>query len=123
MNSSWLASEDLAFAFNEVEEAASSSDTDAENHRAWHVVLGIPREASPSEIRAAYIDLMKLYHPSRIVGLGPKLVEVAEREAKRINIAYEEAKRERRSAYNVQLAARGPADDVLHFEAQQAPSS
>jgi hypothetical protein len=59
---------------------------------AWdpHAVLGVPRGATPDEIRDAYRAQMKLYHPDRVADLGPELQEVAHRKSIEIQRAFEE---------------------------------
>ena len=56
-------------------------------------VLGLTPLAEESAVRAAYRRLVSQYHPDKVAGLGPELIEVAERETRRINAAYEEALR------------------------------
>lgn len=51
----------------------------------WWDVLGVPHDASPMEIRSARIALSKRYHPDTGSGDTEKM--------KRINAAFEEAKR------------------------------
>jgi hypothetical protein len=36
---------------------------------------------------------MKLYHPDRVEGLAPEIVQLAEQKSKELNAALEEAKR------------------------------
>jgi len=55
-------------------------------------VLGITADASPEQIKAAYREKCKQYHPDLVANLGPKLQRLAEDELKRINAAYETLK-------------------------------
>ncbi len=55
-------------------------------------VLGIEATATPDEVRAAYKNKIREYHPDRVVKLGEKLRQVAEDESKAINIAYSSLK-------------------------------
>ena len=52
-------------------------------------VLGLSGNISPDDLKRRWRDLSKQYHPDNVQHLGPKLREVAEREMKDINIAYQ----------------------------------
>ncbi len=55
-----------------------------------YAVLGISRDASPEEVRAAYRREMVNYHPDKVAHLGKELQELAKTKAQEINRAYEE---------------------------------
>ena len=61
----------------------------------WYEILNVPPDATAAEIRHAYRTLMSQYHPDKVANLGDELKSVAERKSKEINIAYEEAMRQR----------------------------
>jgi hypothetical protein len=63
-----------------------------------YVVLGIAESASESEIKKHYRDLMLRFHPDRTAGLGKDLRGLAEEMAKRVTVAYNQIKDERRFA-------------------------
>ncbi|MDX2175706.1 MAG: DnaJ domain-containing protein [Candidatus Sumerlaeia bacterium] len=52
------------------------------------VILGLPPKSDPDEVRRAYRDLMKRYHPDRFVD-DPDFRQMAEEKARRINAAWE----------------------------------
>jgi DnaJ-domain-containing protein 1 len=54
-----------------------------------HEVLGVSRDASDKEIRAAYQKLVKEYHPDRAATLAPEIREIAEKRTRQLNRAYE----------------------------------
>ncbi|MBF0240679.1 MAG: J domain-containing protein [SAR324 cluster bacterium] len=54
-----------------------------------YTILGISNTATNEEIKRAYITLIKEYHPDKVASLGTKLRDLAEKEAKRINAAYQ----------------------------------
>lgn len=54
-----------------------------------YAILGIKPGATREEIRAAYINQSKQYHPDRVANLGAELQELAESKMKEINAAYE----------------------------------
>ncbi len=60
-------------------------------------ILGVRRDASLDEIRAAYQQKVQQYHPDKVASMGPELRDVAERRTKEINAAYELLKRGTRS--------------------------
>ena len=66
---------------------------DEEAPRPWHDVLAVSPGASAAEIKAAYRERLKEYHPDRVAHLGEKLRAVATAEATAINAAYAEAMR------------------------------
>lgn len=53
-----------------------------------HEVLGVPRGASPAQVRRAYHERAKQYHPDRTAGLAPELQRLAEERMREINEAY-----------------------------------
>ena len=61
----------------------------------WCEILNVAPEASAAEIRHSYRTLMSQYHPDKVANLGAELKAVAERKSKEINIAYEQAMRQR----------------------------
>jgi DnaJ-domain-containing protein 1 len=54
-----------------------------------HIVLGIARDASKEEIRAAYYHQMASHHPDKVAHLAEDLQELAKRKTQAINRAYE----------------------------------
>jgi DnaJ-class molecular chaperone len=61
--------------------------------RPWFEVLDVRASASREEIRKAYHEQMKKYHPDCVSGLGMEFQHLALVTAMEINQAYEEAKR------------------------------
>jgi restriction system protein len=55
-----------------------------------YAVLGVSRNASPEEIRAAYHREMVNYHPDKVAHLGKELQELAKTKTQQINRAYAE---------------------------------
>ncbi len=51
--------------------------------------MGVSRDASAQEIKAAYRKLVSLYHPDKVAQLGPELKALAAEKTKQINLAYE----------------------------------
>jgi DnaJ-class molecular chaperone len=78
-----------------------SDEDEPSEDEPWNDVLGVSSNAGEQEIRAAYREKIKQYHPDRVAGLGEKLRIVAEQEAQKINAAKAEGlarqKRRRRT--------------------------
>lgn len=60
-----------------------------------YAVLGLERDASDAEIDLAYRRLMSQYHPDRMAGAAPDLLEQAQRKAADINRAYDRIRKQR----------------------------
>ncbi|MEN9205870.1 MAG: DnaJ domain-containing protein [Thermostichales cyanobacterium BF4_bins_65] len=70
----------------------------------YYEVLGIPRSATAAEIKQAYYDLAKQYHPDTDAGDGEAM--------RQINAAYEVlGDRQRRAAYDAELTPPAPSRD------------
>lgn len=52
-------------------------------------ILGVGQTASREEIRAAFREQIKKYHPDRVAHLGDEFREIADQKSKAINKAYE----------------------------------
>jgi DnaJ-domain-containing protein 1 len=61
----------------------------------WFEVLGVSPTASINEIKTAYRERVRQYHPDRVEGLGHELREVAEQKMKQLNAAYDYALKRR----------------------------
>src|SRR5438046_2730394 len=59
----------------------------------WWEVLRVPRGASPQEVAAAYRKLIAQNHPDKVAHLSERIRRVADEETRRINAAYELARR------------------------------
>ena len=55
----------------------------------YRTILGVSPSASREEIREAYRQRMREYHPDKVSHLGPDLRSLAESKAKQINEAYD----------------------------------
>lgn len=58
-------------------------------------VLGVDRSAGDKEIKEAYRELARKYHPDKVSHLGDEFTAVAEEKFKAINDAYQQVKQER----------------------------
>jgi len=82
--------QDFEHHFVDGSEEEPSPETDEVSD--WHLVLNVAASSSPDEIKSAYRNAVKNYHPDRVAGLGEKLREVAESETRRLNAAYQAAR-------------------------------
>lgn len=57
-----------------------------------HSILGVSRNATQAEIKAAYQRQMRAYHPDRLEDMAPELRALAEQRTKEINEAYAKLK-------------------------------
>lgn len=55
----------------------------------YYEILGLEPGASPEEVKQAYLDLAKVWHPDRFPS-DPRLQQKAQEKLKEINIAYEQ---------------------------------
>lgn len=67
-----------------------SHEENCEEQEPWYEVLGVSPEANEGEIKTAYRERIKQYHPDRVSGLGEKLQLLAKAETQRLNTAREE---------------------------------
>ncbi|HVZ44047.1 MAG TPA: J domain-containing protein [Ramlibacter sp.] len=75
-----------------------SAKPEGDAPRSWWEVLAIPPNASVDNIRQAYRIQVSKYHPDKVSHLGEEFKAIAERRAKEINAAYDEAMRSRGAA-------------------------
>jgi DnaJ like chaperone protein len=55
--------------------------------------LGLTSAATPEQVRSAFREKAKEYHPDKVAHMAPEFREVGERKMKEINEAYERIKR------------------------------
>lgn len=55
----------------------------------YYLILEIDRDASQEEIKSAYLDLVKIYHPDRLGNISKERRRKIENKLKEINEAYE----------------------------------
>jgi curved DNA-binding protein CbpA len=72
----------------------SAPETAAEKP-GFYDVLGVSLSSSLKEIRTAYRNRIKMYHPDKFAGQSPEIRQWAEEMSKAVNLAYEALVKER----------------------------
>ncbi len=81
---------------------SDDSNKDEQEHettsykKEWFDILEIDKTSTLDEIKKAYKNKMKAYHPDRVAGLGEEFSTLAEEKSKEINMAYDEALKSKR---------------------------
>jgi hypothetical protein len=75
------------------EKEVAQQGADARDSPDPYAILGVPPNASQTQIRAAYRELVAQYHPDKVAQLGPELQRLAARKTQQINDAYRSLKR------------------------------
>jgi DnaJ-domain-containing protein 1 len=71
----------------------SRTSDESRREPTWFEVLGVSPTASVDEIKNAYRERVRQYHPDRVQGLGKEFWEIAEQKTKELNSAYNYALR------------------------------
>jgi preprotein translocase subunit Sec63 len=53
--------------------------------------FGCPYPCNENQLKTAYLEMIKQYHPDKVNGMGPEIKELAEKKTKEINDMYEKA--------------------------------
>jgi tetratricopeptide (TPR) repeat protein len=88
----------------------------------YYEILGLDRSALPEEIRQAYRDLVKVWHPDRF-GHDPRLQRKAQEKTKELNEAYEALKAARAEPHSESstYASRPAGQPESEFQSGSAP--
>ncbi len=74
-----------------------------------YAILGIPRDADTDDIKSAYREQMKQYHPDVVARAAPEIQQEAEKRSKLIALAYHTlSNSENKASYDEQLAGFDP---------------
>lgn len=72
--------------------SSSSQNTDSKGKDYYYSVLGVSTNATDAEIKKAYRDMVRKYHPDMVSTLGKSVQQMAERKTQEINEAYQTIK-------------------------------
>ena len=87
----------------------------------YYDVLGVGSEASPDQMKSAYYELARRYHPDRFRKTEPALLARLESAFARITQAYETLRDDGlRASYNAKLQARKKAPQAVDLRSQPA---
>jgi DnaJ-domain-containing protein 1 len=81
--------EDFSSEERQQTEAPPPTDEQPKTESYYYSVLGVSHGASKEEIRKAYLELLKKYHPDRFAALSEEFQELANKRTKQIIEAYE----------------------------------
>lgn len=73
--------------------AAASLRPTAPQGPPWWEILRVPRGATLKEVTVAYRELIAQNHPDKVAHMSERIRRVADEETRRINAAYETARR------------------------------
>ena len=83
-------------------ETGQSSSADSSNPHArsrvfdetvrqeWYEILGVSKDATNAEVRAAHRAKIKQYHPDTVSHMAEKFVDLATQESQKLNVALQE---------------------------------
>lgn len=68
----------------------------------YYEILGVPRDASPEQIKEAYIYWVNILHPDRLMAMSDRIRSQAEENLKKVNEAFNELSNpEKRRQYDI----------------------
>jgi hypothetical protein len=95
----WLRQLDVLF-LGETDQTSSKDSSNAHarsyafNETAkleWHEILGVSKDATDAEVRAAHRSKIQHYHPDKVSHMAKVFVDLANQESQKLNEALEEA--------------------------------
>ena len=86
----------------------------ADSYKDPYQILGVSRDASDEEIKKAYREMVKKYHPDNYA--NTPMAEIAEEKMKEINDAYDRIKQTRAGASDIPGASGGEFDARAIFD-------
>lgn len=99
-----LSGKNLVVLFQEPASSEVPKPADHQTPPHWHEVLEVDPDATMRQIRTAYLEQVKQYHPDKVSHLGAKLIRLAEETTAELNQALEAAVRSRVGPKNQRTA-------------------
>ena len=75
------------------ERQRTGKDAREEQQREWWDILGTTSQATMEDVKRAYRDKVRQYHPDKVAGLAPEFTQLAEQRTRELNAALQQAKR------------------------------
>ena len=72
--------------------SGNSQKTESNGMEYYYSVLGVPSAATDAEVKKAYRDMVRKYHPDMVSTQGESVQRTAERKTQEINEAYQNIK-------------------------------
>ena len=82
-------------------------------------VLGISRDATDEQVKEAYREMAKKYHPDNYQ--GSPIADLANEKMKEVNEAYDQIMNERKNRKTVEVLHRVTAADIIQITVTQTP--
>jgi len=85
----WTEEKFSSFYFYRYKNVYDNNNQNISNKKKQYLdILGLPKNATYTEIKARYLSLVKEHHPDKVAYMGEKIYAAAEEKLKMINVAY-----------------------------------
>ncbi len=74
---------------NKAKDNAEESPFGSMTYEKANAILGVSHNSTAKEIKSAYLNKIKEYHPDKVASLGDELKQLAEKKTLEINLAYQ----------------------------------
>ncbi len=74
---------------NKAKDNAEESSFGSMTYEKANAILGVNHNSTAKEIKSAYLNKIKEYHPDKVASLGDELKQLADKKTLEINLAYQ----------------------------------